>query len=52
MVEVHAVLGRLAGGKLKPDKAFKISYAQPIACIPERRTALPVRTCHSSITPR
>ena len=27
MVEVDAVLGRLASGKLKPDKAFELSYA-------------------------
>ena len=27
MVEVDAVLGRLTSGKLKPDKAFELSYA-------------------------
>jgi magnesium transporter len=27
MVEVDAVLGRLVSGKLKPDKAFELSYA-------------------------
>lgn len=27
MVEVDAVLGRLKSGKLKPDKAFELSYA-------------------------
>jgi Mg2+ and Co2+ transporter CorA len=27
MVEVNTVLGRLASGKLKPDKAFELSYA-------------------------
>jgi magnesium transporter len=38
MVEVDAVLGRLASGKLKPDKAFELSYALLTALTGRLRT--------------
>ncbi|WP_396909208.1 magnesium transporter CorA family protein [Mycolicibacterium sp.] len=38
MVEVDAVLGRLANGKLKPDKAFNLSYALLTALTARLRT--------------
>jgi magnesium transporter len=38
MVEVEAVLGRLASGKLKPDKAFELSYAVLTALTGRLRT--------------
>jgi magnesium transporter len=38
MVEVEAVLGRLASGKLKPDKAFELSYALLTALTGRLRT--------------
>jgi magnesium transporter len=38
MVEVNAVLGRLASGRLKPDRAFELSYALLTASTGRRRT--------------
>jgi Mg2+ and Co2+ transporter CorA len=38
MVEVDAVLGRLNSGKLKPDKAFELSYALLTALTARMRT--------------
>ena len=38
MVEVEAVLGRLVSGKLKPDKAFELSYALLTALTGRLRT--------------
>ena len=38
MVEVNAVLGRLTSGKLKPDKAFELSYALLTALTGRLRT--------------
>ena len=38
MVEVDAVLGRLKSGKLKPDKAFELSYALLTALTGRLRT--------------
>jgi magnesium transporter len=38
MVEVDTVLGRLASGKLKPDKAFELSYALLTALTARMRT--------------
>jgi magnesium transporter len=38
MVEVNAVLGRLASGRLKPDRAFELSYALLTALTGRLRT--------------
>ena len=38
MVEVNAVLARLASGRLKPDRAFELSYALLTALTGRLRT--------------
>ena len=41
MVEVNAVLARLASGRLKPDRAFELSYALLTALTGRLRTYYP-----------